>query len=591
MAGTTAGMALVGVALLPLFVVLALFMPSAPGGAYQRWTLRLGPLSAAGALLTVSLAGRINEVTVPWLFLGARLGLDSTGAVFLMATSFVWGVAAVFAYFSRGGFKRRRQFFQFFYTAMAGNFLLIVAADMITFLAGFTMMSLAGFGLVVHKRDPESRRAARIYIVLVVLGEVTLFAGAVLAWAVAGSLDLDAVRIALGHGEGLAVVSMALLFCGFGIKAGMMPLHVWLPLAHPAAPIPASAVLSAAMIKAGLLGWMRFLPFGVEGLAWLGWWALIAGLIAAFVGVLFGLLQSHPKTILAYSSISQMGYMTILLGVSAIYPELASAVTLALLVYVVHHALAKGALFLSIHVARAAPESRAWAILEGAGLVIPALALAGAPLTTGAVAKHELKALPYVGEVAFPAWLDPALVAGGIATTVLMARFLWVMWPRARRKEPISSVARAVWLLLATAVVWSPWLVPWAHFRRSAAAALEWEALWSAFWPLLIGAALVVVVFRHRHIFPLAIHDKLPAGDLVVPVEALLRKVAYLWRKFSTIVGRRWTIAWLDAMGWIRSQRRLLDIARSLEERAKRQAWDWLWILLVGALLLVALLR
>lgn len=578
------GMGLLLVALLPLVVVAALFVRP-----LRVWAARLGPLSALPLLAVILADIGPERVEIPWFLLGAQIGVDDTAKVFLVATGFVWVVAAIFA--QSDGIKgpHSQRFFQFFYAAMAGSFLLIIAIDMVTFLTGFALMSYAGYGLVIHKLNPKAYRASRVYMTLVILAEVALFAGAVLAWSLTGSLELAHVREALAVGDSTATVAMVLLFCGFGVKAGLMPLHIWLPLAHPAAPVPASAVLSAAMIKAGLLGWIRFLPFGLEPLVWLGWWALAAGLFAVFAGVLLGLFQSHPKTILAYSSISQMGYMTLLLALAALAPELAPAVMLGLLVYVVHHSLAKGALFLAVAVARDSPRSRWWAALESAGLVIPALALAGAPLTTGAVAKHKLKILPFLEENSLPWFVDPALIAGSVATTVLMARFLWVVWPRSRRKMPISWLARGAWLVLATAVIWAVWLVPWELFRTTAAGMLEPYAIWSAFWPLALGGFLSVVVLRNAHLFPFRISASVPAGDLVVPLEWLVSKTRKLVQRVVSWTELQWQGVQRRAGEWVRTQERYLRAAEAVETQLKKQAWDWLWILVVGAIVLVAI--
>jgi L-aminopeptidase/D-esterase-like protein len=108
-------------------------------------------------------------------------------------------------------------------------------------------------------------------------------------------------------------VTILLLLLGFGLKAGLVPLHVWLPLAHPAAPMPASAVLSGAIIKAGIIGLVRFLPFEAGAPGW-GIALGALGLFGAFYAVAFGVLQRNPKTILAYSSVSQMGVVMAALG-------------------------------------------------------------------------------------------------------------------------------------------------------------------------------------------------------------------------------------------------------------------------------------
>ena len=126
---------------------------------------------------------------------------------------------------------------------------------------------------------------------MVILGEILLFTALALIFRSTGSLSLNAITsMPSNH------LVILLVLVGFGIKAGALPLHVWLPLAHPAAPTPASAVLSGAMIKAGLLGWLRFLPLGQPGTAVWGSPCIFAGMLAAFFGVIVGLNQKNPKT-------------------------------------------------------------------------------------------------------------------------------------------------------------------------------------------------------------------------------------------------------------------------------------------------------
>ena len=166
-----------------------------------------------------------------------------------------------------------------------------------------------------------------------------------------------------------------------------MLLHVWLPLAHPAAPAPASAVLSGAMIKAALLGWLRFLPLGEEALGGWGHLLFLLGSITVIYGFLVGLVQTNPKVVLAYSSVSKMGLMTALLGLGLANPALAPALLTGLVLFAAHHGLAKGALFLGVGVAHASPAR--WVV---PALAIPALVLAGAPFTSGALTKQLLEA-------------------------------------------------------------------------------------------------------------------------------------------------------------------------------------------------------
>eukprot|EP01035_Chromulina_nebulosa_P057631 gene57631-78962_t len=128
---------------------------------------------------------------------------------------------------------------------MAGNLGLVLAQDAASFYVFFALMSFASYGLVVHSRTPEALHAGRVYLALVVLGELALFAAIALAWQAAGSLNFADIGPALAVSPWRdAVIGLTLV--GFGIKVGALPLHVWLPLAHPVAPTPASAVLVRA---------------------------------------------------------------------------------------------------------------------------------------------------------------------------------------------------------------------------------------------------------------------------------------------------------------------------------------------------------
>ena len=203
---------------------------------------------------------------------------------------------------------------------MAGNLGLIVARDMVWFYVCFALMSFASYGLVVHRGRPEDRRAGRVYLVFAVIGEMALFTALLLGQQAAGSIQFAQVRAAVpGHAVQDAFMAMAVI--GFGIKSGLLTLHVWMPLAYRAAPVPAAAALAGAMFTAGLLGWLRLLPIGEAALAPWGNLLIAAGLLATFYGVFVGLTQKEPKTLLAYSSMSQMGLMTAGLGAALAVPE------------------------------------------------------------------------------------------------------------------------------------------------------------------------------------------------------------------------------------------------------------------------------
>ncbi|MBE0541863.1 MAG: NADH dehydrogenase [Verrucomicrobia bacterium] len=500
---------LLAAVLAPVVTALALVFPR-----WRATVKRFAPLAAVPAVLLALSAPTDANVSLPWVLKHVVLTLDDVGRVFLGFTSVLWLASA---WYARGYLAKDAEpvrFWVFFLAAMASNFTLILAADIPTFYVGFAVMGFASAGLVLHRGDAEAGRAGRIYMALAMIGEVFLLTA--LSWLAvkAGTTDIHALPP-----EAFSPLVIGLVLVGFGIKAGALCLHFWLPLAHPAAPVPASAVLSGAMIKAGLLGWLRFLPLGDSALPEIGLTLVAMGLGAAFLGAVAGVTQKNPKTVLAYSSISQMGIITVGVGAGLAHPQAWSGILAAVLVYTVHHGLAKGALFLGVTLAHSA-DSRTAVWWTRLGLVIPALALAGAPFSSGAVAKLGLKS-----EIAFlpGAWVDWVsflLPLAATGTTLMMARFLWLVWPRTNAAtEPFAVGTRLPWAFLVVAVVVGVWLLPgtlaWVPEKLTPA------MLWKAAWPLIFGGALAWLGAKVQARFPARRHHGIPAGDMVVWFERL----------------------------------------------------------------------
>ncbi|WP_019626639.1 complex I subunit 5 family protein [Thioalkalivibrio sp. ALJT] len=508
---------LLGVPLLPL--LLALLVGWRP---LQIGLQRLVPWAALPALLTAILVPVGTEARFDWLLLGTTLGLDPIRQAFLALTAGLWLAAGLFARDNRRGDPLRHRFHVFWLLALAGNLGLILAQDALAFYLFFSLMSLAAYGLVVHPNTREAWRAGRFYLVLAILGEVLLFAGLAMAVREAGAMELSA--LAAARPDGLALL---LLLVALGIKAGMLPLHFWLPLAHPAAPVPASAVLSGAMIKAGLFGWLQLFPIDAAGHAVLGEGLILLGLAAAFLGALAGVLQQRPKTILAYSSISQMGLMTTGVGLALLLPEAREWLVAAVVLYAVHHGLAKGALFLGAGMDRQRPTTPTGRVLFALFALLPALALAGLPFTSGALAKNALKD-PLEALATTAGWLahvEAALTLAAIGTTLLMLRYLWC-WRAglATREGPPAWRSWSAWGGLASISV----LLPVAALLAAAGGAPTTAGDlfgWSLLWPILagLGIGLAVARLQRQRTTP-----RLPEGDLAVVLEALTRSLRLL---------------------------------------------------------------
>jgi formate hydrogenlyase subunit 3/multisubunit Na+/H+ antiporter MnhD subunit len=300
--------------------------------------------------------------------------------------------------------------------------------------------------------------------------------------------------------------ALALIILGFGMKIALVPLHGWMPLTYTAVPIPAAAVLSGAAVKAGVIGLIRFLPLSA---AFPGWGEALVwvGFISAFYGVAIGVTQRDPKTMLAYSSISQMGVIAAALGMALASADRGAATNVAF--YAANHVLVKAALFLTVG-AVVALEGRARALaLIVAGLL--GLSLAGLPLTGGALAKLTLKDQFGDGAAGVASQLSAA------ATTALMLVFVMrlVRSPAAERVGA-SRASLWSWAALAVAALLIPWLILAAV--DNPAEALDPAKLWDSVWPMLIGAALAAGIWAVRDRLP-----RVPAGDIVVAEEAAFR--------------------------------------------------------------------
>jgi formate hydrogenlyase subunit 3/multisubunit Na+/H+ antiporter MnhD subunit len=502
---------LLSVPVVPLFLATGLI-----SGLMRRYILILAPWAALPALIISLLMPIGTTIELPWLLLGSHLGFDETARIFLFFTSLLWLVAGIYStgYFSEAASRTR--FFIWFLFAMAGNLGLILAQDMVLFYTFFALMSFASYGLVVFDRTLEALRAGRIYIVLVVVGEVMLFAAFLLAAQTADDIEFEAVQTAI-----VATVSqdwiIGLTLLGFGTKAGVIGLHVWLPLAHPVAPTPASAVLSGAMISAGLLGWLRMLPLGETALPDWGSVMIIAGLAAVFYAVFVGLMQKNAKTVLAYSSINCMGIMTIAVGLGLVAPVNWSLLLIALLIYALQHGLAKGALFLGTDMATASPISRGQRYLLITGLLLPALSLAGAPLTSGMIAKHLIHVQVVSVASFWGEWLQILLPWGSVATSMLLTHFLMLVWPRQITSSGIvkSSMMWLPWTVLFLVVAVSPGFIPHSELKDFGSITIMAGALW----PVALGSSLTVIIWWLSKCRQVRLKFSIPSGDILIIVE------------------------------------------------------------------------
>jgi hydrogenase-4 component B len=313
--------------------------------------ISLAILVAAGMHLIGENAPATTQLPIGLPWIGANFRVDALAALFLGIINLGCAAASLFAL----GYGRHEtapgRVLPFYPAFLAGMNLVVLAGDAFTFLVSWEFMSLASWALVItHHRDADNRRAGYIYIMMASFGTLALLlafgllagpGGQYLFADIAGSTRSDWLR-------GLVLI---LVLLGAGSKAGLVPLHVWLPLAHPAAPSHVSALMSGVMTKVAVYAFVRIV-FDLMGQpAW--WWSLVVlavGALTAVLGVLSAMLQRDLKRLLAYSTIENIGVVFLGLGLALAFKgnDMTAAAALAMtaaLLHALNHSLFKSLLF------------------------------------------------------------------------------------------------------------------------------------------------------------------------------------------------------------------------------------------------------
>ncbi len=322
---------------------------------------------AAGDVLLRSSSRGPYEAAWPLSLGTARLSLDGLSAWFLMTIGILAACVAVYSvpYMSSvAGRESVPVFCAIFCALLASLIILVCAADAVLFLISWEAMTLTAFFLVAfHHERPEVRRGAWMYLVATHIGTalflLPLFG---ILFARAGTTAFSSFAGAVDSGDYTTLVTLfALGLMGFGTKAGFMPMHVWLPAAHPVAPTPVSALLSGVVVKTGIYGLLRLLTWLPPLPLVCGEVLLFVGVVSGVMGVLYALAQHDLKRLLAYHTVENMGIIALgiavgLLGEATNEPTVAVLGYAGALLHVTNHALFKGLLFLS-----------AGAVLHGSG--------------------------------------------------------------------------------------------------------------------------------------------------------------------------------------------------------------------------------
>ena len=388
--------------------------------AIGSWTAVAACAVGVASSIAALLLERRETVAVPWsLPLGAfHVGLDPLASFFLVCVFAVSGLSALYA---RGylreeiGHGRMAEALVLFHLLVASMVVLVLAKDGILFLAAWEIMSISSYFLVSFEDEHESvRRAGMTYLIASHAGAVFLFALFVILSQGGRSFDFERFA-SIGPPAGLAGVCFLLAVVGFGAKAGFWPFHVWLPDAHSAAPSDVSALMSGVMIKMGIYGVLRSLTFLGAPEAWWGTLLVLVGAVTGVAGVLHALGQRQLKRLLAYSSVENIGIITIAIGLGVLGQARGDGLLSMLgysaaLLHTLNHGIFKGLLFQGAGAVLRSARTGDLEALGGRARRMPAL---GAAFAVGAAALCGLPPMNgFVSE-----WL--AFVAGFHGASVL----------------------------------------------------------------------------------------------------------------------------------------------------------------------------
>ena len=468
-----------------VLILFAIFVPILWGAAIlakPTFKSRKSLIAAAATGLAVTTALSIwvlclGDMQLHLFTIGENMEVffyaDKMGRIFMTIVTLVLPLVGIYAFEYMGHYEQEQRFFGF-YTMVYGVLLaLSYAGNIVTFYLFYEMMSIFSMPLVFHFRTKEAVMAGLKYLFYSLSGAYFVLFGiyflnqytTTLNFTAGGTLDMTKVA----GNEGLLLVVAMSMIVGFGVKAGMIPLHAWLPNAHPIAPAPASAALSAIIVKMGVFGVMRvvYYLFGASFLR--GTWVQYTWITLTLITIFFGSMMAYREKVfkkrLAYSTVSQVSY--ILLGMAMLHP---TALTGSLL-HIVFHAVIKSALFMSAGAVIYKCGAERVDEMKGMGKKMPkiiwcfticSLALIGIPPASGFISKWYLATGALATGLPVVSWLAPVIL---LISALLTAGYLLPIaidgffpgpdfdYAHLEKKDPTNQMLVPIMILAALAIL------------------------------------------------------------------------------------------------------------------------------------------
>ena len=535
---------------IPVIMILLPLVAAGPSYLLARRRLSHGYVLTAAVTLLVTglgillaLSGVSESLHFPRLLgLGLSLKADGFRAIYAAVAGFMWLMTSLFTpqYMSHG--HRHPRYLMYTLFTMGATIGVFLSDDLITTFLFFEVMSFTSYCWVAHEQTPGAMRAGQTYLAIAVLGGMAMLMGLMMLHGRLGSLAFEQLA-GLGETADKSTLYLpgALILAGFGAKAGMFPLHVWLPKAHPVAPAPASALLSGILTKVGIFGILVIstrLFFG--NLLW-GNVLLILGLINMFLGAVLALFSIDLKRTLACSSMSQIGFILVGIGMQCLLGEHNALAAQGTVLHMLNHSLIKLCLFMAAGVVYVHLHQLDLNKIRGFGrgrfglmvcFLAGAASISGIPLFSGYASKtllHEsiveyIDHLHHLGQGAF--WYQAAewvfIISGGITFCYMLKLFVALFIEKNNdRQEAFDQMGRSMTPLSAVALGGSALLI-----------------FLIGLWPEGVLAPLAnrMLPFLHAHEPAHAVHFLAPINVIGALKSLLIGAVLYF-----TLV-RRWLI-------------------------------------------------
>lgn len=453
-------------------------------------------LAAEAALIIFLCCQQPLELALPGILLQSfHLRLDGFRAIYAFLAIGAWLLSGIFSREYARLLHRHNRYYSFLLLTLSGTVGVFLSANLIMTWICFEFMSFSSYVLVAHEEDSAALKAAGSYLTYGVIGGLAILMGLLLLYAQTGTLEIDALHTAAASVSLPALLPAGIcMLAGFGAKAGMFPLHTWLPAAHPVAPAPASALLSGIIVKTGIFGialiTVNLFASAAGGALW-GNILLVLSLLTMVIGGLLALFSVNLKRTLACSSMSQMGFVIFGLACVSLLGEHGLLAAGGAVLHMINHTLFKQVLFTLAGIVILNTGSLNLNEIKGCGRKKPllliaylcaALGLGGIPLFSGYISKtllHEAL-LHYMGSHA-SFWYSAAewlfLLSGGLTVAYMIKLFVVLFIDKpcqpVKAQGPYMTRPTMIALLLPALAIPVMGLLPDLTMNRLASASMS----------------------------------------------------------------------------------------------------------------------